>query len=84
MAAAARPAPARTRSPALRPRTVTNNRRLSDVTFGFWQNIYKGDYGRLAVGAQYEYVKRESYAGVGGAVSTTNSVVFTSLRYYPF
>ena len=49
-----------------------------------WQNIYKGDYGRLAVGAQYEYIKRESFDGVGGAVSTGDNVVLTSLRYYPF
>jgi hypothetical protein len=63
---------------------IANNRRLSDVTVGFWQNIYKGDYGRLAVGAQYEYIKRESFDGVGGAVSTGDSVVLTSLRYYPF
>jgi hypothetical protein len=61
-----------------------NNRRLSDVTVGFWQNIYKGQYGRFAVGAQYEYIKRESFDGVGGPVATADNVIFTSLRYYPF
>ena len=61
-----------------------NNRRLSEITAGFWQNIYKGVYGRFAVGAQYEYIKRESFNGVGGPVSTADNVILTSLRYYPF
>ena len=55
-----------------------------DLTVGFWQNVYKGDYGRVAVGAQYEYIKREVFEGVGGAPSTDNNIVLTSLRYYPF
>jgi hypothetical protein len=58
-------------------------RRLEDVTAGFWQNVYKGQYGRVAVGAQYEYIKRESFNGVGGTVSTYDNVVFGSLRWYP-
>jgi hypothetical protein len=63
---------------------IANNKRLSDVTVGFWQNVYKGDYGRVAFGAQYEYIKREAFVGVGGAPSTNDNVVFTSVRYYPF
>ncbi len=63
---------------------IANNRRLEEVTIGFWQNLYKGDYGRVAAGAQYEYMRREAFAGVGGAPSTDDNVVLTSLRYYPF
>jgi len=63
---------------------IANNRRLSDVTVGFWQNLYKGNYGRVALGAQYEYIKRESFDGIGGSVSTDDNIVLTSLRYYPF
>jgi hypothetical protein len=63
---------------------IANNRRLSDVTVGFWQNVYKGDYGRVAFGAQYEYIKRKSFVGIGGDPSTDNNVVYTSVRYYPF
>jgi hypothetical protein len=63
---------------------IANNRRLSDVTVGFWQNVYKGYYGRAAVGAQYEYIKREVFAGIGGAPWTDNNIVLTSVRYYPF
>jgi hypothetical protein len=66
------------------PNCIANNRRLSDVTVGFWQDVYKGEYGRVAAGAQYEYIKRESFDGVGGAVSTSDSIVMTSLRYHPF
>jgi hypothetical protein len=62
---------------------VANNRRLEDVTAGFWQNVYKGQYGRVAMGAQYEYIKRESFNGVGGTVSTYDNVVYTSVRWYP-
>ena len=65
------------------PNCVANNRRLEDVTVGFWQNVYKGQFGRVAVGAQYEYIKRESFNGVGGTVSTNDNVVFTSVRWYP-
>src|SRR5262249_23837475 len=42
---------------------IANNRRLGEITVGFWQNLYKGDYGRLAVGAQWEYIKRDSFNG---------------------
>jgi hypothetical protein len=63
---------------------IANNRRLSDLTVGFWQNVYKGSYGRVAVGAEYEYIKREVFAGLGGAPSADNNIVLTSIRYYPF
>jgi hypothetical protein len=62
---------------------IGNNRRLSDVTVGFWQNVYKGNYGRVAVGAQYAYIKREVFEGIGGAPSTDDNIILTSIRYYP-
>jgi hypothetical protein len=66
------------------PTCVANNRRLAEVTVGFWQDLYKGHLGRIALGAQYEYIRREAFEGVGGAPSTDNNVFYTSLRYYPF
>lgn len=63
---------------------IANNRRLIGATIGFWQNVYKGDYGRVAVGAQYEYIRRQSFEGLGGAPSTDDNIVLTSVRYYPF
>lgn len=63
---------------------VGNTKRLIDITAGFWQNIFKGDYGRVVAGAQYAYVKREGFAGIGGAPKTDDNIVMTSVRYYPW
>jgi hypothetical protein len=75
----AAPAPATT--PA---NCIANNRRLLDGTVGFWYNLYKGPLGRVATGAEYEYIRREAFNGIGGAPSTANHIILTSLRYYPF
>jgi hypothetical protein len=54
--------------------------------------------GRVAVGFQYEWVRREAFAGVfaptaagngvalnqAGSVHTDDQAVFASLRWYPF
>ena len=72
-------------APATTPTTcIANNRRLTDGTIGFWYNLYKGPLGRLATGAEYEYIRREAFNGIGGAPSTANHIILTSLRYYPF
>jgi hypothetical protein len=64
------------------PTCVADNKRLVDAHIGFWKNLYKGPYGRFVVGAELEYLKRTSFPGIGGVVSTDNVVGFTSLRYY--
>jgi hypothetical protein len=61
---------------------VADNRRLVDAKIGFWQDLYKGPYGRFALGTELEYLKRTSFPGIGGVVSTDNTVAFTSLRYF--
>jgi hypothetical protein len=66
------------------PTCVANNRRLTELTVGFWQDLYKGRLGRVTLGAQYEYLKRDAFEGVGGSPSTDDNVFYTSLRYYPF
>lgn len=63
---------------------IANNRTLAGVTAGFWHNVYKGSYGRLAVGGEYEYIRREAFAGLGGTPATDDNIVLTSLRYYPW
>ena len=63
------------------------NKEVDMATIGFWQNVLKGSYGRVAAGLQYEYIKRKSFdtiPGNGGAVSTEDNIFLTSLRYYPF
>jgi hypothetical protein len=66
------------------------NKSVSDVTVGFWQDFYKGNYGRLAGGFEWEYIRRSAFPGYGGcpsgcaSPSTSDNVFMTSLRYYPF
>jgi hypothetical protein len=66
------------------------NKSVSDVTVGFWQDFYKGNYGRLAGGFEWEYVRRNAFPGFNGcpvgcaSPSTSDNVFMTSLRYYPF
>jgi hypothetical protein len=74
------------------------NHQITSVAAGFWQDMYKGPMGRVAAGLQYEWVRREAFAGYGpstglafgatltppGSVRTDDQAVFASLRYYPF
>jgi hypothetical protein len=77
---------------------TANVQRTQEFTVGFWQNLYKGDLGRVAFGAQYEHVKLWAFAGIPGAspqgtapgptpnqgLNPSNDIVFLSLRYFPF
>ncbi len=56
---------------------------LRQLTAGFWQDVYKGDYGRFTLGFQGGEIWRNAFAGVGGSPSTNIGIFMTSLRYYP-
>ena len=74
-------------SPAGSTNCAAINKEVDMATVGFWQNLLKGSYGRVAAGFQYEYIRRVSFdtvPGNGGVVSTNDNVFLTSLRYYPF
>ncbi|WP_213742574.1 hypothetical protein [Bradyrhizobium sp. dw_411] len=68
--------------------------KAQEFTIGFWQDAYKGNWGRLRYGLQYEYVKLTAFPGVPGPVTATstpnqgltpnNNIVMLSVRYYPF
>ncbi|MGS0639611.1 hypothetical protein, partial [Citrobacter sp. VF227] len=61
------------------------NAYLREITGGFWHDLYKGNYGRLAAGAQAAYVERDAFRGLLGIQPSTRAVVgLASLRYYPF
>jgi hypothetical protein len=72
------------------------NKSVTEVTVGFWQDFYKGNYGRVAGGFQWEYIRRQSFPGVGvpagaagspggaASVSTSDNAFMTTLRWYPF
>jgi hypothetical protein len=77
-----------------------NNKVVRQITGGFWDKIYSGDYGRLQVGMQYSYTQRISFPGswgaqaaattvgasnIGGVTAQSNThIIMGSLRYYPF
>jgi hypothetical protein len=63
---------------------TANTRDIMEGTAGFWWKFYQGDFGSVRWGAQYEYVARNVWSGVGGGGTADNSIVMTSFRYYPF
>jgi hypothetical protein len=65
-----------------------NTRMVRELTVGLWDTVYKGNFGQVKVGAQYEYIQRQLFAaatpGEGGAPTASENVGMVSLRYYPF
>ena len=61
-----------------------NTREIRQITAGFYDTIYQGNYGTLKAGVQYSYNQRLAFAGVGGAPRTDDNIVMTQVRYYPF
>ena len=61
-----------------------NTKMIRQITGGFWQDIYKGPFGRLTGGLQYSFTEKYAFAGRGFSPKTENNMFFTSLRYYPF
>jgi hypothetical protein len=65
-----------------------NNKDVQEFTGGYWYNIYSGPKGRLRQGLQYSWFERDLWSGAGGTTNPgggargTDSMVFTSLRYY--
>ena len=65
--------------------------KTQEFTIGVWQDAYKGNMGRVRVGAQYEYIRLTAFAGVptgpgtpNQGLAVDNNIFFFSLRYYPF
>ncbi|HEX4178208.1 MAG TPA: hypothetical protein VHY57_07205 [Rhizomicrobium sp.] len=57
----------------------------NQIAAGFWWKAYQGKFGSFRFGMQYSYTHLKSFSGVGGLQpSTDDSMVFTSIRYYPF
>ena len=69
---------------------TADTRAVIEGTAGFWYRFYNGPRGRFQFGAQYSYVTRQTWSGVGpsgaGAPGVTpeglDGMVFTSFRYY--
>jgi len=61
-----------------------NTQLVRQITGGFWDDIYKGPFGRLMGGLQYSFTQKFGFVGIGGAPERNENTFFTSLRYYPF
>lgn len=63
---------------------------IVEGTVGGWWRPIKSPYGTVQLGLQYEYVKRNAFAGLGAtkgstlSQSTDDSMFLFSVRYYPF
>ena len=65
--------------------TINGLKSVGQGTAGFWWSFYKGDYGRAAFSVQYSHTKLDSFGNAAGvSYNTTDNMVFTSLRYFPF
>ncbi len=73
-----------------------DTQQIDQVTVGFWDKVYTGSFGQVRVGVQYSHTALHAFPGLAGAntagfppgvgvrPSTTDDMVFTSFRYYPF
>lgn len=69
-------------SPGTPANCVGATRLLSARSFGYTYRFYEGPAGRFQISAQYSYLKRNGWTGVGGTPQGTNHFVYTSIRYY--
>jgi hypothetical protein len=65
-----------------------DTRTILEGTLGFWYRFYQGPMGRIQFGAQYSYVTKSTWSGVGAVSGSTaaphglDNMLFTSFRYY--
>ncbi len=54
------------------------------ITAGFWDRIYEGNFGKVQIGAQYSFTNREAFTNTVGVAQHANENTFmTSFRFYP-
>ncbi|MHB0990501.1 MAG: hypothetical protein ACYC0M_04395 [Burkholderiales bacterium] len=60
--------------------------KVSQETVGFWWSFYKGSYGAAKLGGQFSHTLVTGFqtAAAGVTPTSTDNMVFTSLRYFPF
>jgi multidrug efflux pump subunit AcrA (membrane-fusion protein) len=61
---------------------LASTKALEAAAGGFWYRFYKGPAGTVQYGANYVYVLREAWSGVGGAPRGIDNIVESSFRYY--
>lgn len=61
---------------------TADTRTVIEGTAGFWYKFYSGPRGRFQLGADYAYLTRFAWSGVGGQPYGIDNMIFTSFRYY--
>jgi hypothetical protein len=72
--------------------TCTGNvKSVDQITAGFWDKVYSGSFGYVRVGVQYSHTDLDTFGGADAAghvgalaPKTSDDMIFTSFRYYPF
>lgn len=73
-----------------------DTQKITQITVGFWDKIWTGSYGQVRFGLQYSHTDLRAFSGLAGTNSagfpttavvrpvTSDDMLFTSFRYYPF
>jgi hypothetical protein len=69
-------------APGTLPNCTADSRAVIEGTGGFWYKFYNGPKGSFRFGADYAYVTRNAWSGVGGQPHGIDNMIFTSFRYY--
>jgi hypothetical protein len=69
---------------------------IDQITVGLWDKAFTGDFGQVRIGLQYSHTDLKAFSGFAGTntagfsptatvrPTTSDDMVFTSFRYYPF
>lgn len=61
---------------------TADTRAVIEGTAGFWYKFYSGPRGSFRFGADYAYLTRNAWSGVGGQPHGIDNMIYTSFRYY--
>ncbi len=63
------------------PVCTAQNRDINQVIGGFWYSFFKGPYGTMKYGMNYEHLRRNTWYAVGGQPQGQDDIVMTSIRF---
>jgi hypothetical protein len=63
------------------PTCTAQNRDINQVIGGFWYSFFKGPYGTMKLGVNYEHLHRDTWYAVGGQPYGRDDIVMTSVRF---
>ncbi len=67
------------------PTCAANTSGVTEGTIGAWWRFLEGkSVGVFLLGPQYEYLRRDTFQGIGGAPKVNEQIYMLSFRYYPF